>query len=296
MIIGEMSSGMMTARNGKLERLRPSAASVPRHVASTVDAAPMPMLFANARCQSLLPSAFEYQCSEKPCIGYEKYAPELNDNGTMARIGAIRKNRINAECTRSHFDAMRSDNTRCRWLCMMSSLPWRLSKPQPVDTHKPVEHEIEHGREDHEIRRQRARQSPVELLVGLRGDELADHLIAGATEQRGRDVVAEREHEHQETSRADTRQRLRHIDANERCHGMRAERLRRAHIDGRDALHDRVDREDHVRQQDMRHADQNARAVKKQRQWVADDSRTHQQAVDYAARLQQYVPRSRANK
>src|SRR5476649_2505179 len=113
----------------------------------------------------------------------------------MARMGAIRKNRMRAECTRNHFDAMRSESTRWRWLCMS---PSSLAEAQPVDADEPVEHEIEHGREDHEIRRQRAGQPPVELFVGLRRDQLADHFVTGTAQQCRRDVVTQREHEYEE--------------------------------------------------------------------------------------------------
>src|SRR5258708_15624650 len=121
MIIGEISSGMMTERNGKFARLSPSAASVPRQVAISVDAATIPMLLSSARCQSLSPSACAYQCSENPCNGYEKYEPELNDSGTIARIGATRKNNTTPVCTRTHFDAMRSDETLLADVCMRAS-------------------------------------------------------------------------------------------------------------------------------------------------------------------------------
>src|SRR6476661_6339776 len=109
-----MMSGMSSARSGNCDRERPSAASVPRHVAINVDAAPMPMLFNNERCQSELVSACSYQRSEKPCNGYEKYDPELNESGMIARIGATRKNSTIAVCTRTQRDAMRSVSTLLR--------------------------------------------------------------------------------------------------------------------------------------------------------------------------------------
>ncbi len=69
MIMGEISSGMMTERHGKLGRDSPSAAKVPRMVATSVAMAPMPRLLRKARCQSGSSSAFSYQRREYPDMG-----------------------------------------------------------------------------------------------------------------------------------------------------------------------------------------------------------------------------------
>src|SRR3569623_2908032 len=95
-IIGEMMSGMISERSGNCERDSPNAASVPRHVAITVETAPMPRLLSSERCQSALVSACSYQRSENPCIGKEKKDPELNESGMIASIGAIRKHSTRA--------------------------------------------------------------------------------------------------------------------------------------------------------------------------------------------------------
>src|SRR5690348_396407 len=112
MIIGEMSNGMMTERHGKLERDSPSAASVPSTVAISVAIAPMPRLLRKARCQSGLSSAFSYQRSEKPVIGYEKYEPALNDSGMIASTGAIRKASTMPVCQLVQTSANRVDSGR----------------------------------------------------------------------------------------------------------------------------------------------------------------------------------------
>ncbi|MNN83301.1 hypothetical protein D3C81_2003270 [compost metagenome] len=69
MIIGEISSGMISPRQGKLGRLRPIAANVPSVVARRVEAKPIPRLFKNARCHCGSLSAASYQRSDTPVIG-----------------------------------------------------------------------------------------------------------------------------------------------------------------------------------------------------------------------------------
>ena len=90
----------------------------------------MPMLFASDRCQSALVSACSYQRIEKPCNGYEKYEPELNESGMIARIGAIRKNSTSAVWKRTQRAAMRSVSTLLRWSCMSFLRRIRIVQPK----------------------------------------------------------------------------------------------------------------------------------------------------------------------
>src|SRR6185312_2476322 len=110
MIIGEISSGMITERHGNCERDSPSAASVPSTVAISVAIAPMPRQLRKARCQSELSSALWYQRSENPDIGYEKYEPALNDSGMIASTGAIRNASTIPVCQLVQISASRDDS------------------------------------------------------------------------------------------------------------------------------------------------------------------------------------------
>src|SRR5690242_19072471 len=112
MIIGEISSGMITERQGNCERDSPSAANVPSTVAISVAIAPMPRLFRKASCQSGLSSAFSYQRLENPDIGYEKYEPALNDSGMIASTGAIRNASTIPVCQLVRISASRDDSGR----------------------------------------------------------------------------------------------------------------------------------------------------------------------------------------
>src|SRR6185437_3909700 len=112
MIIGEIRSGMMTERHGKFERDSPRAANVPSTVAISVAIAPTPRLLRKARCQSGLSSAFSYQRSENPVIGYEKYEPALKDSGMIASTGKIRKASTMPVCQLVQTSAIRVDSGR----------------------------------------------------------------------------------------------------------------------------------------------------------------------------------------
>src|SRR4030088_1612422 len=97
MIIGEINTAVMLERSGQSRRLRPSAASVPSVEAAIVENTATMMLFFNASCQTSDVKNSRYHCNEKPGIGYVKNGSELNDNGMIARIGAIRNSSTPAQ-------------------------------------------------------------------------------------------------------------------------------------------------------------------------------------------------------
>ena len=93
------------------------------------------------------------------------------------------------------------------------------------------------------------------------GDPVRDEGAGGAADELGRDVVADRQDEDEDGAGADARHRLREVDPPERGPVGGAERLGRAEVGGRDGLHHRVERQDHERQQDVRHRDDRAGGV-----------------------------------
>ncbi len=70
------------------------AASVPKTMASTVAAGATMTLFFSARIHSAEAKKSWYQCSEKPCSGYTRKLPVLNDSGMITSTGRIRNSRI----------------------------------------------------------------------------------------------------------------------------------------------------------------------------------------------------------
>src|SRR6266404_6954001 len=76
-------------------------------------------------------------------------------------------------------------------------------------------------RDDHEDDAHCRPETPIEPLLDLLDDELADHLIVKAAEQRRRDVEAEGQDEHQEAARDDARQAERYENAEEGGHRRR---------------------------------------------------------------------------
>ena len=67
--MGEISMLMTAVRKGKFERLRPSAARVPRKVASTVVLQATKIEFCSAPCQRSVRKKSSYQRSDNPGIG-----------------------------------------------------------------------------------------------------------------------------------------------------------------------------------------------------------------------------------
>ncbi|MDR8818445.1 hypothetical protein FEQ05_02148 [Burkholderia pseudomultivorans] len=76
---------------------------------------------------------------------------------------------------------------------------------------------------------------------------------------------------------------------------MAAERHGRALVGRRDRLHHAVQRQDHERQQDVRHRDIHADAVEQQRQRMRDQPGAEQRLVDQPLALQQHDPRGHAH-
>ena len=82
---------MSTGFSAKLARASPLAAMTPRIIASAVADSPMIRLFLVASVQALPCARLSYQRVEKPGSGKTRRLPEVNDIGTMMRIGARRK-------------------------------------------------------------------------------------------------------------------------------------------------------------------------------------------------------------
>ena len=68
--------------------------------------------------------------------------------------------------------------------------------------------------------------------IQCRGDHAGNHLVGRATDQRRRDVIAERQDEGEETAGADSGERQREIDLEEGVERAAAERAGGAHIGG----------------------------------------------------------------
>src|SRR5690606_6574463 len=77
-------------------RDRPMAARVPKTIASRVAAGATIMLFFSERIHSSEVKKVSYQRREKPCSGYTRKLPELNDSGTITSTGRIRNSSTSA--------------------------------------------------------------------------------------------------------------------------------------------------------------------------------------------------------
>src|SRR5512133_3808292 len=99
--IGEISSASKTPWPGKRARHSPSAASVPRSVASTVADVPTSRLFHTDGSQNDDVKKSAYQRKLKPGSGYWKNEPDENDSGTMMTIGAMRNTSTVSDSTAS---------------------------------------------------------------------------------------------------------------------------------------------------------------------------------------------------
>ena len=76
-----------------------------------------------------------------------------------------------------------------------------------------------------------------------------------------RDVVANRQNEHEDRARSNSRHRLWKIHTPERGPVCRSQALGGTQITWRNGLHDRIERQDHERQQDMRHRNHSPRCI-----------------------------------
>ena len=86
---------------GNRARVRPSAASVPSVVARQVVALATIRLLRRDRRQASEVKNSWYQRSDSPGSGKVRKVPELNDSGTMIRIGRIRKPRTRMQIAQS---------------------------------------------------------------------------------------------------------------------------------------------------------------------------------------------------
>ena len=107
-IIGEIRIPMITVLYGMTERLRPSAASVPRPVAIMVEKKAMMKLLRTAPRQLSLLKKSMYHRVEKPAGSSDsisgvkvKNGTVLNDNGMIIRIGMIRNRKIRPQMKRN---------------------------------------------------------------------------------------------------------------------------------------------------------------------------------------------------
>lgn len=161
---------------------------------------------------------------------------------------------------------------------------------QAAGAHQPAVDDVEHQGGEQEQAAEGGGHAPVDGAVGIEGDEVADHLVVRAAQQRRGDVVADGQDEHQQATGADARDGLWEIHPPEAGERVAAEGNRGAHVARRNALHHAVDRQDHERQHDVHHRDVYAGAVEHQLQRLVDQAELEQRAVDQATRLQQDDP------
>jgi hypothetical protein len=93
-IMGEISTAVSAVLPGNSARTRPTDASVPSAIATTVAAGDTMRLFITDRPHTGEVKNSSYQRSEKPDMGYIRKLSALNDRGTMTRMGRIRKARM----------------------------------------------------------------------------------------------------------------------------------------------------------------------------------------------------------
>ena len=87
---------------------KPTAASVPSTVATTVAAGATMKLFCAARIHSSDSSRLWYQRSDTPGIGYDRKELSENDSGTITRMGSTRNSSTSALKLRSAKNQARS--------------------------------------------------------------------------------------------------------------------------------------------------------------------------------------------
>src|SRR5690606_12604288 len=192
--MGETITPMSSVWPGSRARLRPSAASVPSTVASAVVAPATIRLLRKDNCHGAEVKNSSYQRSDSPGSGKVRKVPELNDSGTMIRIGRIKKPRTRMQNAQSAWRHRLSVN-RAR-----AMVPGMSVQLQPVDADQARVEREQEERDDQEYRAERRGHAPVDRLVGEEGHVIADHLVVGAADQGGRDVVADGEDEHEEAA------------------------------------------------------------------------------------------------
>src|SRR5574343_834014 len=106
--MGEISTLISTDLPGKSDEVRPTAANVPRVVASKVAAGATIKLFCSEVSHTPLPKNSSYQRSENDLIGYSRKVSAENDSGTITSSGDTRKIRIITQKMRKPQNQMRS--------------------------------------------------------------------------------------------------------------------------------------------------------------------------------------------
>ena len=131
--------------------------------------------------------------------------------------------------------------------------------------------------------------------VRVERHEEGHHLVGWGTDEGGRYVEAERQHENQDRSGIDAGQCLRKVDPPESPDRVRAETRRGTQEFRRDRLHRRIEREHHVGQEHMRHRQENGEPVREQRQRTRDQPERPERAVHQSLVLQENNPGGGAN-
>jgi hypothetical protein len=90
---------------------------------------------------------------------------------------------------------------------------------RPVDADDLVVDVVEDQRRGQQNAPQRRGHPPIELAIGIEGDEIAHHLIRRPADQRRGDVVAQAQDEGEQAARRDPRHRLGEIDPPEGIEG-----------------------------------------------------------------------------
>src|SRR5690606_4911678 len=204
-IMGESNSAVISRRRGIASLLKPTAAMVPRTVAMTVAASPMKKLFWMASIQLPVVKMRSYQRSDQ-ASGSRRNMPgvklkngsALNDRGTMTRIGRMRKNSTAQAQAATSQRAARCQGPQCMECSFMGVSFLRLSQADVSGADQPVVRPVERQDQDEKQSPQCRREPPVVRLLHVKRDQVGNHLAVGATYQRGGDVVAHRDNEHQE--------------------------------------------------------------------------------------------------
>ena len=118
-----------------------------------------------------------------------------------------------------------------------------------------------------------------------------------AADKSRRDVIANRQNEDEQTSRTQARNGKREINAPEGSHGCGTKRTSRAYKIRFDALHHRIERQDHEGQKNMCHRHKRGKHVVHHHRTliIANETKRDECIIDHAILLQKRNPRRGAH-
>src|SRR3954469_25087652 len=166
--IGAISRLISRPLNGNDVRARPTAASVPRLVATSVAAGAMRKLFFAARAHSAEPNRFWYHLVENAGIGYTRKELSLNDSGTITRMGRSRKPSVATQNARSaHHPALSSGVAYAGNAGARRARNFIASSQAQLGLRDPAVDRVQHQRGGQQQRAERAGHAPVDVDVGV---------------------------------------------------------------------------------------------------------------------------------